>query len=290
MVIIMNELVAALLLKKYGSGGGGSTPTGEINITDDGTYNVTDKASAVVRNALLKRSIDANDDSALEAYVFADDITILRGNGFRYLKASSVSGNGVLRTNSGVFQSNSDVVTINLPNCTWLGESTIREMNALASVNLPKLKEFYNHNFKSCPLLQELYLPSVDNGTGTYCFNSCAILSKIVVPKLKEVNDNCFVALNSLVNLSLPSATKIKNGLKNCSALTNLFLPGSTMAAKSSSDALMSTPIWGGNGTIWVNDNLVNTYKSATNWIVLASYIKPISEYTGDFNYMEGVS
>lgn len=286
----MNELVAALLLKKYGSGGGGSTPTGEINITDDGTYNVTDKASAIVRNALLKRSIDANDDSALEAYVFADDITTLRANGFRYLRASSVSGNGVLRTNNGVFQNNSAVGTINLPNCTWLGESTVREMDALASVNFPKLGGFYNHNFKSCPQLQELYLPAIENGTGTYCFNSCAALSKIVVPTLKEVNDNCFINLNSLVNLSLPSATKIKNGLKSCTSLTNLFLPGSTMAAKSSSDALMSTPIYGGNGTIWVNDNLVNTYKSATNWIVLASYIKPISEYNGDFNYMEGVA
>lgn len=286
----MNELVAALLLKKYGSGGGGSAPTGEINITDDGTYNVTDKASAKVRNALLKRSIDANDDSALEAYVFADDITTLRGASFRYLRASSVSGNGVLRTNNAVFQNNSAVVAINLPNCTKLGESAIREMDALASVNLPKLGGFYNHNFKSLPLLQELYLPSIENGTGTYCFNSCASLSKIVVPTLKEVNDNCFINLNSLVNLSLPSLTKIKNGLKNCSSLTNLFLPGDDFATKSSSDALMSTPIYGGNGTIWVNDDLVNTYKSATNWIVLASYIRPISEYTGDFNYMEGVS
>lgn len=286
----MNELVAALLLKKYGSGGGGVTPTGEINITDDGTYNVTDKASAVVRNALLKRTLDANDDSALEAYVFADGITTLRSNGFRYLRASSVSGNSILEVGSWEFMNNSDVVAINLPNCTKLGESTIREMDALASVNLPKVNEAFNHNFRGCPLLQELYLPSLDNVTGTYCINTCALLSKIVVPKLKEVNDNSFQSLNSLVNLSLPSATKIKNGLKSCSSLTNLFLPGDNFVTKSSSDALMSTPIYGGNGTIWVNDGLVNTYKSATNWIVLASYIRPISEYMGDFNYMEGVA
>ena len=286
----MNELVAALLLKKYGSGGGGSAPTGEINITDDGTYNVTDKASAKVRNALLKRTLDANDDSALEAYVLADDITRLRNNGFRYLRASSVSGNGVLEVGNSAFMNNSDVAAINLPNCTKLGESTIRDMNALASVNLPKVIYCYNHTFRGCSQLQELYLPSLDIGTGTYCINTCASLVKVVVPKLKEVNDNSFQALNSLVNLSLPSATKIKNGLKNCSSLTNLFLPGSDFAAKSSSDALMSTPIYGGSGTVWVNDALVNTYKSATNWIVLASYIRPISEYTGDFNYMEGVA
>lgn len=43
----MTSVVDALIAG-YGQGGGGITPTGSINITKNGTYDVTDKAQAVV--------------------------------------------------------------------------------------------------------------------------------------------------------------------------------------------------------------------------------------------------
>ena len=245
----MNELVAALLLKKYGSGGGGSTPTGEINITDDGTYNVTDKASAIVRNQMLRLIVDANYTEIMQTFTIPDDVTNLR-NGCQKLRARNIIANGVLQLGERAFADNNDVYSLNFPLCTELGGSAFRGMSALVSVNLPEVTLAQNYNFTYTTAITELSMP------------------KLTTAKLSFIS-NCTA---------------------QCSSLTNLFLPQSTMVVKANSDALMSTPIWGGNGTIWVNDNLVNTYKSATNWIVLASYIKPISEYTGDFNYMEGVA
>ena len=285
----MNELVAALLLKKYGSGGGGSTPTGEINITDDGTYNVTDKASAVVRNQMLRLIVDANYTEIMQTFTIPDDVTKLR-NGCQKLRARNIIANGVLQLGEKAFSDNDDVYSLNLPLCTELGVSALRSMDALVSVNLPELTIAYNYNFTQMAAVTELFLPKLTTAKTSF-ISTCTALTKAVVPKLQQVETESFSHCGALVNLSLPSLTKINGkGLFDCSSLTNLFLPQSTMAVKANSDALMATPIWRGDGTIWVNDNLVNTYKSATNWIVLASYIKPISEYTGDFDYMEGVS
>lgn len=64
------------------------------------------------------------------------------------------------------------------------------------------------------------------------------------------------------------------------SKLSTLVIKGTTVAQLASTSAFDSTPIASGTGNIYVEDNLVEEYKKATNWAVFIDQIKPLSEYT----------
>ena len=65
----------------------------------------------------------------------------------------------------------------------------------------------------------------------------------------------------------------------NCKNLSALLLANDKVCTLANSNAFTGTPIASGTGYIYVNDDLVDTYKSATNWTVYKNQIKPISEY-----------
>lgn len=58
------------------------------------------------------------------------------------------------------------------------------------------------------------------------------------------------------------------------SSLTFIFRQNSVVAVQSGMRGF-------GSIKIYVPDNLVDTYKTSGNWPAYASYIHPISEYTG---------
>ena len=62
-----------------------------------------------------------------------------------------------------------------------------------------------------------------------------------------------------------------------------IALPGDTLCTLGSSILYMSVNFTAadGPGRIYVNDALVDDYKSATNWATWASRIYPISEWDG---------
>lgn len=63
------------------------------------------------------------------------------------------------------------------------------------------------------------------------------------------------------------------------SKLVTFVLRGVDAVATLSSSAFSGTPIANMKGSIYVPDNLVDSYKAATNWSVYADIIKPLSEY-----------
>ncbi len=63
-----------------------------------------------------------------------------------------------------------------------------------------------------------------------------------------------------------------------CTALVKLVLASSTVCNLYAENAFTNTPIQNGTGYVYVPDNLVDTYKTATNWATFADQIKPISE------------
>ena len=61
--------------------------------------------------------------------------------------------------------------------------------------------------------------------------------------------------------------------------LSTLVLRSTTLCSLSSIDDISMTQIAAGNGYVYVQDDLVEKYKSATNWSTYADQIKPLSEY-----------
>lgn len=106
---------------------------------------------------------------------------------------------------------NSDYLlkSIDLPSLEYImdGFHTFNGLQALESLNLPKLKEIggtlYGSLFGECDSLTKLDLPSLEKSEGG--LSSIKNLSEINVPKLKEINWGDFSFLKKLKKLELPS-------------------------------------------------------------------------------------
>ena len=129
---------------------------------------------------------------------------------------------------------------------------------------------------------------------------------KDVVEAIIEIPNGCFAGDYKLFSINIPdSVTTLaslcfnESGVKKADCknvttigqqafrqatykenlgLNTLILRADTICTLSSTGALTNTPISKGVGYIYVPDDLVDSYKSATNWSVYANQIKGISE------------
>lgn len=119
----------------------------------------------------------------------------------------------------------------------------------------------------------------------------------VILPNLKKIEAYTFYMARSLKKVKCVSATSIGlNAFQQCRALETIDIAGGgTIESLSRSGGLPQTIVirsaekvtsvsglsdWGGSLTsIYVADELVEQYKTATNWSSKADKIKPLSEY-----------
>lgn len=113
-------------------------------------------------------------------------------------------------------------------------------------------------------------------------FRSCGLLERVVVPNVYSLRASAFQSCASLKRAEFVNLTTFRgiaeSSFKNCTSLETLVISGQTQCVLQSTSAFVNTPIASGTGFIYVPDNLVDSYKTATNWVTFASQIKPISE------------
>lgn len=91
---------------------------------------------------------------------------------------------------------------------------------------------------------------------------------------------NCFYQCNQLIKIDFSSLTSIAAySFRNCSKLSTVIIRTSSVCSLGNVNAFNGTPIGDLTGYIYVPDNLVSTYQSATNWSEYGSQIKGISEF-----------
>ena len=140
----------------------------------------------------------------------------------------------------------------------------------------------------------------------SYMFNGCTSLTTVPQLDFSSVTDatNMFSGCTSLTTvpqLDFSKVTKASGIFSNCSSLTTLDFSNiktigpkfaqyssslstliirnpTTLATLGSTNAFSNTPIASGTGYIYVPDDLVNSYKQATNWSTYAAQIKGLSE------------
>lgn len=173
-----------------------------------------------------------------------------------------------------------NLTSINLPNVVTVGDSGFYNCKLLKSVNLPKLTSLGNNGFNNTGL-ESINLP-LCNKIGSSSFSYTKQLVSVILPLAVSIPGFCF-DYSSVQKIDTSSVASIAAyALGNAQQLDTLILRNSSVCTlANSTNTFTNTKIAAGTGYIYVPDNLVDSYKTATNWVTFANQIKPISELEG---------
>lgn len=216
---------------------------------------------------------------------FGDAVDAITGGGADHSAEDAI----IDRSISGAY-SNDRITTVGA--CAFLGCFN------LATIDLPNVTQVKRNAFESCIYLQTINLPNVTK-LGSSAFLKTAI-QQVNLPLVTTMEDGCFKQITNLASANLPLVTALpadafrestirtadfgavtninRTAFTDCTKLETLIIRTSSVCVISDiSIALRGSKIASGTGYIYVPDNLVDSYKAATNWVALANQIKPIS-------------
>lgn len=169
-----------------------------------------------------------------------------------------------------------EVTTI--PKYSFQGYSALRNIAGLDNVSTIELQAF-----NGCSSLQtELNMPNLES-IGDMAFKGCAIeritnLGSITAIAESSNNNGTFAQCKNLSFARMPSTltTIGRFTFNNCSSLKTLIMESITPPTMSDTRTLAGTHA---DFAIYVPDESVEAYKTATNWSQYQDRIKPLSEY-----------
>lgn len=143
--------------------------------------------------------------------------------------------------------------SVNLPNTTELGLSCFTACSKLTNVSIPRVTTMKGYTFSRCSSLQYADLPSVLT-VGSAEFYDCTALKKVDFHSITAIKDRLFSGCSALTTVIIRTASDVVT-LENTNAITTAQ-----------------------SAIVYVPDDLVDSYKEATNWSAIADKIKPLSE------------
>lgn len=181
---------------------------------------------------------------------------------------------------------------------TTVGECAFLACQALTAIDLPNVTQVKRNAFDSCVHLQTTNLPKVTTFDREVFLSSG--IQQADFPLATTIGDSCFKRASKLTSANLPLVTALpadafrnssirtadfgavtninRTAFTDCTSLETLIIRTPSVCVISDiSVALRGSKIAAGTGYIYVPDNLVDSYKAATNWVALANQIKPIS-------------
>ena len=216
---------------------------------------------------------------------FGDAVDAITGGGADH----SVEDAIITRSIAGAY-SNDRITTV--------GASAFLGCQALTAIDLPNVTQVKRNAFERCNHLQTINLPNATN-LGGGAFTTSAI-QQADFPLVTTIEGGCFEKATNLTSANLPLVTALpidafrnstirtadfgavtninRTAFTDCTSLETLIIRTPSVCVISDiSVALRGSKIAAGTGYIYVPDNLVDSYKAATNWVALANQIKPIS-------------
>ena len=163
-----------------------------------------------------------------------------------------------------------------------LAEESLVSKNTIGIYPAEALTTLSATGFQNNILLEKINFPYLTT-LATYNFSGCTNLKEVILPALTSVPSYCFNGCTSLkrVDFSNLASGIAGMGFQNCSALETLIIRNTTLTAAPAilSNVFSGSGIATGLGYIYVPSALVDTYKAATNWSIVASQIRAIEDY-----------
>lgn len=259
-------------------------PSGEIIIYESGEYNVKEyeKAKVVTVKPSGTLNITENGTHHVYEYEFVD-VNVKAKYAPQYIswrqadatdltyEVTNIDSSKIISC-MRMFDSCSNLISLDLS--SW----TLESCNRLGYMfyNSTKLKSI---NMSGWDTSKVVYM--------NYMFYNCKALTSVDISHFKPNSLNNVYAMFqnctelTEVDISSICTTKINNSplvFSGCSKLTKVIIDSPNVFPMTNVNFFTGTPIEAGTGYVYVPDNLVNTYKTKTNWTTYASQIKGMSE------------
>lgn len=145
----------------------------------------------------------------------------------------------------------------------------------------PRVTVIKASRFNGCTGLTSASFAAVKT-LGTSVFNGDSALVSISFPLLETVGSYAFNNCIKLPEADFPNLKSIAaGGFYGTRAMTKFIIRSSTVCTLADKSAFQSSAIANGTGYIYVPDELVDSYKAATNWSTYAAQFRPLSELEG---------
>lgn len=245
---------------------------GDIDALIDGSLTEIESNVTSVRDYAFYRS---NNLKSVEL----PNVTSIGNFAFSYAKLASANIPNATTLGSAIFQFCSNLTTVNMPKITSITPSMFQSTE-IANANFPLVTSIGDSAFNSCDKLTNVNFPLVESIGGS-AFYYCIKITTVDFPLVTSIKNGAFNSCRNLTIANFSKATSVgTTAFSGCSNLNQLIIgtEQTTVCTLSNANALANTPIASGTGYIYVPDDLVDSYKTATNWATYANQIKGISE------------
>ena len=204
------------------------------------------------------------------AITLSSSVTSIGIQAFTRKPITSISGSGVTSVGDSAFENCSSLTSASFPALVTVGTSSFRS-GKYASISLPSVTTVGASAFQAnTNTLTSISLPEATTIGNNFVYD-CQKLTSVDIPKCTKINGNSFQQCYALEFLDLPKVTQIDgNAFYNARKLATLVLRHTSVVTLSNVSAFVNTPIRGynsGSGVIYVPNSLINSYKTASNWV-----------------------
>lgn len=163
-----------------------------------------------------------------------------------------------------------NVEYVALPNVGVVGTNCFQGCSKLKNVDITNATIVNDQAFFNCFALENINLPKVEK-IGSSAFSGCTTLKSICIGNMGQwynLAPNMIAYCYSLVKIVITHTARV---ITLTGAFINCYHFDGTVDATYNPDGLK-------DGLIYVPDELLDSYKSETNWSLYADQIKPLSE------------
>lgn len=140
-----------------------------------------------------------------------------------------------------------------------------------------------DYAFYKNTLIEKIDLKNVIN-IGQYAFNTCRKIKTLNLPNVKTIGTSAFQYCTGITKIELNKIETLEsNCLQHCASLKSLVIRNTEKVCTMKSSNVLGGSITESGGFVYVPDNLVDSYKNATNWSSYINFIKPLSEYVEEW-------